>query len=364
MLATSDPAKAVRFGGTQMQYRVAVLASSLATAIAAAPAHAGVTVYLEAHGAALTAGQDDAAAGVSSLLWGRGLRRVQVPAFQGGERTWAKVVACVRDGFARFDVDIVDDPPAGDDYTMIVVGGRPGLLGYGGEVSGVAPWDGSLQHAAIGFVFSDHLDDRVDAVCAGIMHEAGHTMGLDHSYYCPDVMSYLHGCGEKSFTDVDAACGEYEERDCAQGGAAQNSYQLLARNVGLRNGGAEPATPPEDEEDSESDDSPQPDSSSPADPVELWGLDDGSVNAGNQFVALAVRAAGAARVELGWASAQRTWTFRCDDMPADVPAACYREGDVYVFALMVGTGDRAFAVRVTGDDGDQRVSEIRKVSFR
>ncbi len=344
-----------------MQYRVAVLASMVAVASGGAVARADMTIYLERHGATVTAGRDDAARGTSSLVWSRGLRGVRVPAFNGGERTWAQVVQCVRDGFAPFAVEIVDQRPADGDYVMIVVGGRPGMLGYGDGVSGVAPWDGNVIPRAIGFVFSDHLEDRAQSVCNGVMHEAGHTMGLDHSYYCPDVMSYLYGCGEKSFTHVDVACGEYEERTCAQGGSAQNSYELLADNVGLRSGGTE----------SEDDDSPQPDSfeqepdeEQPEDQLEIWAPADGTVTSGNSYVAVAVRADADSVVELGWATSQRTYSFRCDEMPANVAAACYQEGDITVFALMVGVGQRAFAVRVTDGDGNQRVSAIRKVTFR
>src|SRR5687767_9143485 len=107
-----------------MQYRVAILTTLVAVATASSAARADVTVYLERHGATLAAGRDNAAAGTSSLVWSRGLRGVRIPAFNGGERTWARVVQCVRDGFAPFAVDVVDERPADGDYAMIVVGGR------------------------------------------------------------------------------------------------------------------------------------------------------------------------------------------------------------------------------------------------
>jgi hypothetical protein len=48
-------------------------------------------------------------------------------------------------------------------------------------------------------------------------------------------MSYFNDeCGAQTFLDVDAPCGEEAGRACANGEATQNSYRMLAANVGLR----------------------------------------------------------------------------------------------------------------------------------
>ena len=56
---------------------------------------------------------------------------------------------------------------------------------------------------------------------------APHAWGLEHEFKCEDPMTYLYGCGEKSFQDGDYPCGEYEARACECGGASQNAYQYI-----------------------------------------------------------------------------------------------------------------------------------------
>ncbi|MCA9680031.1 MAG: hypothetical protein KC464_33680, partial [Myxococcales bacterium] len=202
----------------------------------------GVTVYLDPDGGTVTGGWDDAATGVSSIALGVAGERVTVPAWRGGARRWQQVVQCVRDRFAAFAIDVVTDRPAGDDYTLVLVGGRPSLFGYPSSVSGVAPYSGEVMRGAIAFVFSDVVESEVEQTCTGILHEVGHTLGLDHEYLCEDPMSYLWGCGEKRFQDQVAACGEEEERSCGNGEATQNSYRTLVAAVGLRAGDAAPVT--------------------------------------------------------------------------------------------------------------------------
>ncbi|MBA2538440.1 MAG: hypothetical protein H0V17_02290 [Deltaproteobacteria bacterium] len=45
-------------------------------------------------------------------------------------------------------------------------------------------------------------------------------------------MTFLSGCGEKSFTDAEVPCGESEARACNCGGNTQNSYAYLADLLG------------------------------------------------------------------------------------------------------------------------------------
>jgi MYXO-CTERM domain-containing protein len=73
--------------------------------------------------------------------------------------------------------------------------------------------------------------------------EIAHSFGLDHEFLCADPMTYLNGCGAKSFQDVAAPCGEDQARDCAQAGQydcgynQQNSVQLMTARIGLNEGG-------------------------------------------------------------------------------------------------------------------------------
>jgi hypothetical protein len=52
-------------------------------------------------------------------------------------------------------------------------------------------------------------------------------------------MTYLFGCGDKSFQNVAAACGEYAARGCSCGGSTQNSFAHIKAVFGF----ADP-TPP------------------------------------------------------------------------------------------------------------------------
>jgi hypothetical protein len=47
-------------------------------------------------------------------------------------------------------------------------------------------------------------------------------------------MTYLWGCGDKSFQDVDADCGEDGPRTCSCGGNTQNSVRMLLQYLGPR----------------------------------------------------------------------------------------------------------------------------------
>lgn len=318
---------------------------------------APVTLYVKPDGATLTGGWDDASAHVSSVAL-RVDGPLVIPAWSGGARRWQRVMRCVRDRFGEFAIDVVDERPADPGHIMIVVGGEPGLLGFGRGVGGIAPYTGEVLPGAVGYVFSDALDNEVEATCVSIVHEAGHALGLDHAYLCEDPMSYLWGCGEKRFRDVDARCGEEEPRACGDGEVTQNSWQRLATHVGLRG-----EAPEEEEEEAPVEEAPPAQQPAPDDAVpEIAILGDDETLAGNQWIEIVVRArdaAGVAEVELGWASEEQQYVFACSAIPDDVPVACTREGDTFYFQLHVGTGLRAAVARATDRAGNQAVSEPR-----
>jgi hypothetical protein len=324
------------------------------------PVTGGVTLYLNGGGGVVTAGWDDSAQDTSSIVYNVG-ERVKVPAWGGGRRKWAAVAACVRDRFADFAVDVVTDRPARGDYIMIMVGGRPSLLGYPNSVGGVAPYTSDVIARAIGFVFSARARNDVETTCLSIVHEAGHAMGLDHAYLCEDPMSYLWGCGDKRFRDEDAHCGESEPRGCGDGEVTQNSYRKLARAVGLRDGRAVEPSPASDEPARDHrDDRDDLDLTAPA--VAVIVGDDHLL--GNRWIDVVVRAtdrSGIAEIELGWASETAEYVWPCSAIPADVPVTCERDGDTFRFQLLAGTGLRAIAARATDHAGNQAVTEVRVI---
>lgn len=173
---------------------------------------------------------------------------VRIPRFGGGDRAWAGIVGCVQEQFAPFQVEVVDRKPARGKFITAVIGGRASQLGLDDRwTNGVGPYTGRVIPNAVVFIFSKVGTGERDVsnLCAVTAHEVAHAMGLDHSFKCGDIMSYwLDRCGKRRFMDVDAPCGEDEERKCSAGGATQNSYRRLGELVGFR-AGAEPV----DEED-------------------------------------------------------------------------------------------------------------------
>jgi hypothetical protein len=209
----------------------------------------------------------------------------------------------------------------------------------------------------VSFVFSENLRNDVEGTCTSILHEAGHALGLDHAYLCEDPMSYLHGCGEKTFQDRDAACGEDEPRACNTDDGTQNSYRHLARVVGLRAGRPEP---PATEADPELE---------PLDPYEPAGptitLSSGSLSSSNllTFTARASSPAGIADVVLLWATPDDRYAWPCSEIPDGVPATCTRKGDTFTFRLRVGTGQRAVAALAIDNDGGYTTSDPRTLTI-
>lgn len=184
---------------------------------------------------------------------------VTIPKFGGGDRAWSGIVGCVKQQFAPFQIDVVDRRPARGEYITAVIGGRASQLGLDDRsTNGVGPY--SPDHVirdAIVHIFSKVGTGEKDVqnLCAVTVHEVSHSLGLDHTYKCGDVMSYfLDRCGARKIMDVAAPCGEDGPRTCGDGSRTQNSYRKLAASVGLRAQDPEPALDPEPDTDDAGDD--------------------------------------------------------------------------------------------------------------
>lgn len=193
------------------------------------------TIYLHRAPITLSAGVDAAHQNRSSIVFSNGLEEAKLPGFTGANKAWQDIVACVKKQFAAFAVEVTEERPLTAGYAMVVVGGRPINVGASKKnVTGLAPFNGTVIPDPVVFAFSTSLQNRVRAVCEVITMEVAHAYGLDHGYHCPDVMSYLHNCGSKSFVDKDVPCGEYKARPCAAGQGQQNSYKSLMATLGPR----------------------------------------------------------------------------------------------------------------------------------
>ena len=327
---------------------------------------------------------------------------VDVPAWTGGAGRWRKVVACVRAGFGPLAIDVVDEEPGGE-FTRIMVGGRPAMLGFGDGVAGVAP-SGDVLRGAVGFVFSANLDDDVASTCESVLHEVGHTLGLDHTRACRDLMSY-DDCGGKTFLDEEVACGEEEARACDDGAPTQSSWRKLVAAVGLR-GGATPVpvardhgeteteteteaeteaetetateteTEAEAETETEAETEAETETETEAETATEHESALGSVAIvdlpdrvrGNRWLAIDIEARAASGVEdvaLAWANGDERHAWLCSDAPGDDDVRCERDGDHVRFWIPAGLGTRtlvALARDATGHVfvGDARTLELTR----
>jgi hypothetical protein len=213
-------------------------------------------IYLHRGPITLQGGEDDAAHRLSSVVASGGAhshghdhhgaeatqvsevghdRVVKLKGYRGTTKSWNLITRCVARQFAPFDIQVTDVEPApGTSYVMAVVGGRPKDVGHPYRVGGLAPFNGDVVPGAVVFAFADELRNNTRATCEVIAMEVGHAYGLDHEYACPDVMTYLQGCGQKAFRNLDAKCGESAPRTCHGGVATQNSYRHLMEVLGPR----------------------------------------------------------------------------------------------------------------------------------
>jgi hypothetical protein len=199
------------------------------------------TIFLNrcASGCTLAIDRDDATMDASSIPDDPG----PLSPFAFGDPVWDQVVACMRQTYSAFDVEIVTERPAGDDYIHVMVAGSPSELGLDANILGIAPLSGdcSPQRNVMAFAFSNiHADGDFLDICATAAHEAGHVFGLDHEFICQDPMTYLTECGQKQFLNLEVECGEFTEpREC-RCGDRQNSFQKLLDELG---GGVFPGPP-------------------------------------------------------------------------------------------------------------------------
>jgi len=208
--------------------RALVWIGLLASTGAPLAANAGGTLFLDrcSAGCAYTPGFDDAGSNTSSIV----PQASNLAAFAHGDASWNAVVACVRDTFAPFDIEVTDADPGTASHLEIAVAGLPTQVGMPNGVTNVAPVtcaSDRVVYDGIGFAFANLLGDAPLEICWNAAQAAGSLLGLDLELLATDVMTYLNGPLPKVFEDQAAACGESQARPCRCGGTTQNSYQWL-----------------------------------------------------------------------------------------------------------------------------------------
>jgi len=193
-------------------------------------------IYLNHDGVLLTPGDNDSRQQRSSV--------VQEPVFitpwEVDDQMWSETVACVRNIYSHFDVEVTDSDPGDAPHIEAVFGGHPNDVGLPDNVAGVSPFttDCGIIENSIVFTFTDVLDDDSQTMCEIMSQEIAHSFGLDHQLTPSDPMTYLDYDGNRSFQNEMATCGEFDARDCGIDGSVcrdgQNSVALLTNRLGAR----------------------------------------------------------------------------------------------------------------------------------
>ncbi len=150
--------------------------------------------------------------------------------FPHSDEDWEAMKACVQQLYSRFEISVVDQDPGNEPHYEAIVAGTGAELGFP-MAGGVAPFACGPIENAMSFTFAVLYDDMKE-LCNVVGQESAHAFGLDHEMQCNDPLTYLPGCPNKQFQDVEAPCGEFSERDCSCGGTTQNSYQYLLEFLG------------------------------------------------------------------------------------------------------------------------------------
>ena len=297
------------------------------------------TVFLNREGGKVTAGYDDAARNVSSVLQGTGRSSATLPRAAFSDADWLKVVACVADEFSRFNLQIVAERPTEPGFMMAMIGGTPAAIGLPQGVGGVAPLDKNgcrVIEGAIVYVFSEALPGGGPTIsCEVAAQEIAHAFSLDHELLASDPMTYLNYNGHKVFQDQEAQCGESRPRACVCGRPGQNSVKVLADKAGLFQ-----------------------DPNGPA--VSLVSPSDGAVVPPGAL-SITVRAThptGVQRVTLHYRDASSFVVANCGG--GAVP--CNRAGDDFVFKLPSARGLATFWAEAANPAGETNLTHPRTIS--
>ncbi len=196
-------------------------------------------------------------------------------AFSKGATEWAKVMSCMRNTFARFNVTITDQDPGTTAHLEIMVAGTGAELNQESGVLGVADYActgigsgcSTFQANALVFDFAndpayyiaqDGLYGAND-ICATAAQEIAHSWALDHVVDKTDPLTYTPYDGIRQYKDAQK-CGsdcqngrsplgatctgandQVSTHTCMLGTATQNEVQAITTLFGLA---APDTTPP------------------------------------------------------------------------------------------------------------------------
>ena len=309
----------------------------------AAAAHR--TIYVNGKGATISPGQDNSSNQTSGIIQ----NTIQIPPYGGGSANWSKFLSCIQNEFARWNVTVTDQDPGQLPHLEAMIGGRAQDAGFGQGVGGVSPMNGdcSLIERAIVYVFSSAFNEDPTVSCEVAAQELGHAIGMDHEYLCADPMTYLQGCGHKTFQDQTVSCGESGPRACSCGGQ-QNSVQFMNARLGPASGNPPPPPPPP----------PPPGNDTTAPKIVISSPANHSTLPSNTTISISATITdpddAVASATLVWEYNGTTLNFDCANPPSGF--TCNHSGSSYQWSLNVGSGPRAFTIQAKDSHGNAAAS--------
>ncbi|MEO7097437.1 MAG: Ig-like domain-containing protein [Polyangiales bacterium] len=171
-------------------------------------------------------------------------QQVTISKFKQSDVVWDKMMTCVKNTYAPFDITVTDVDPGTVPHYENVVGGssgaelHPDFAGAGG----VSPFTCGEIPNSISFTFDVYGADP-DQLCWTVAQETAHSFGLEHEYNEADPLTYISGGPSmKRFQATDSKCGTFAALAscaCSPNAPTQNSYKRIVAMFGP---GA--ATPP------------------------------------------------------------------------------------------------------------------------
>ncbi|MBA3397342.1 MAG: Ig-like domain-containing protein [Deltaproteobacteria bacterium] len=139
----------------------------------------------------------------------------QLSAFSRGDAVWNNVVACMKDVFTPFGVEILTtDPGSSVNHFEIMIAGTPQQLQLGSGTGGISPFNCQAQYIPNSLVFVfDVWGNSIEDICATAAQEIAHSFRLDHVIEPSDPLTYFNFNGRKRFKDAELQCGS----DCVNG---------------------------------------------------------------------------------------------------------------------------------------------------
>ncbi len=247
--AAEHPAQAVKPSGSAQSYEFVMGAKTVNDLQFARqvlpPPNVGPTtsalalsriVYLNKNGVTVSPGTNDARTNRSTVA----SQTTTIAPWNVSATTWAATVACMKELFAPFDIQIVETNPGTVAHIEAVFGGSPQQLGLPAGVAGVSPFttDCSVIENSIVYTFTDVIPADARLACEIQAQEVAHSFGLDHELLASDPMTYLDYNANRSFQNQLVSCGEDVTRPCGINGstcrAKQNSVTLLTERLGSK----------------------------------------------------------------------------------------------------------------------------------